>query len=52
MPNLTNLAFLEAVGIKNCLAFWMFFFNIWLFLEAVRTYYQLGVLVYENLAEK
>jgi len=31
-PNFTNLAFFEAVGVKNnCLAFWLFLYNIWLF---------------------
>jgi len=29
MPNFTNLAFLEVVGVKKII--WLFFFNIWLF---------------------
>jgi len=32
---------------KNCLAFWLFLFNIWLFLEGVGTYYQTGVLAFK-----
>jgi len=28
---------------KNCLAFWLFLLNIWLFLEALGPYYETGV---------
>jgi len=46
-PNLVNLAFFRGSWRKkNCLAFWLFLFNIWLFLEAVGTYYQTGVLAF------
>jgi len=33
-PNFTNLAFFRGSWRqKNCLAFWLFIFNIWLFFE-------------------
>jgi len=43
--NVVNLAFFRGSWRhKKLLAFWLFRFNIWLFLEAVGTYYQTGVL--------
>jgi len=36
--------FLKAVGDKKIV--WLFVFNIWLFLEAVGTHYQSGVLTF------
>jgi len=42
--------FLETVGVKKIV--WLFLFNIWLFLEAVRTYYKTCVLAFKYLAEK
>jgi len=46
-PNFTNLAFLEVVGVKKIVwLFGFFFFNIWLFLKAVRACSQTGGLAF------
>jgi len=39
-----RLALLGAVGVKKIV--WLFLLNIWLFLEAVGTYYQTGDLAF------
>ena len=52
-PNLTNLAFFRGLWRqKNCLAFWLFFFQIWLFLRqwTAEIFVYLGVLLTKNLA--
>jgi len=52
-PNFTNLAFLKAVGVKNnCLAFWLFLCNIWLFWRQFAHAVTLVFWIFKYLAEK
>ena len=50
MPNLTNLAFLEAVGVKKIVCF--FHFNIWLFWRQLSYTIRLASWLSKYLAEK